>query len=154
MKRTTARSGEWWPFSELYAFCLRWFNDFAFFYWFKVFTFFTSSYHPWAPPPDWSCDGREIAEEKTQDLEIAQLIFEKEYDLKNHLFIKRNSKIDCFKLLEYELIAHRSEEKPINIEANSAILKIVTVISWLYALKSRFKPDSYTFSTGFSVLHI
>ena len=47
-------------------------------------------------------------------------------DLKNHLFIKRNSKIDCFKLLEYELIAHRSEEKPINIEANSAILKIVT----------------------------
>ena len=71
-------------------------------------------------------DGREIAEEKTQDLEIAQLIFEKEYDLKNHLFIKRNSKIDCFKLLEYELIAHRSEEKPINIEANSAILKIVT----------------------------
>lgn len=71
-------------------------------------------------------DGREEAEEKEQDLETARLIFEKESDLKHHLFIKRNSKIDCFKLLEADLIAHRSEENPINIEANSAILKIVT----------------------------
>lgn len=71
-------------------------------------------------------DGREIAEEKTRDLELARLIFEKEDDLRNHLFIKRNSKMDCFKLLEYELIAHRSEENPINIEANSAIVRIVT----------------------------
>ena len=71
-------------------------------------------------------DGRETAEEKERDLEVARLIFEKEYDLKNHLFIKRNCKTDCFKLLEYELIAHRSEENPINIEANSVILKIVT----------------------------
>ena len=49
-------------------------------------------------------DGREEAEEKEQDLETARLIFD----------------------LEADLIAHRSEENPINIEANSAILKIVT----------------------------
>ena len=56
----------------------------------------------------------DLAEEKKTnekyegDLKIAQIIFDKEHDLKNHLYIKRNSKIDCFKLLEYEIISHRS----------------------------------------------
>ena len=46
------------------------------------------------------------------DLETAKLIFQKEHDLRNHLYIKKNSKIDCFKLLEYDVISHRNEEDP------------------------------------------
>lgn len=68
---------------------------------------------------------REIDEKNADKLEVAKIIFDKEQDLKNHLYIKRNSKIDCFKLLEYEIISHRSKENPINIEASSAILNMV-----------------------------
>ena len=73
----------------------------------------------------------DLAEEKKTnekyegDLKIAQIIFDKEHDLKNHLYIKRNSKIDYFKLLEYEIISHRSEDNPTDIEATSAIIKMV-----------------------------
>ncbi len=67
-----------------------------------------------------------VANEKYEgDLKIAQAIFEKEHDLKNHLYIKRNSKMDCFKLLEYEIISHRNKENPANIEATSAIIKMM-----------------------------
>ena len=59
------------------------------------------------------------------DLETAKLIFQKEHDLRNHLYIKKNSKIDCFKLLEYDVISHRNEEDPGKIEATSVILKMV-----------------------------
>lgn len=55
---------------------------------------------------------KEIDEKCQDDLETAQMIFDKEYDLKNHLYIKKHSKIDCFKLLEYEIISHRSEDNP------------------------------------------
>lgn len=68
---------------------------------------------------------REIDEKYKDDLETAQIIFDKEHDLKNHLYIKKNSKIHCFKLLEYEIISHRSEDNPTDIEATSAILKMV-----------------------------
>ncbi len=68
---------------------------------------------------------RKIDEKYEGDLEIAQIIFDKEYDLKNHLYIKKNSKINCFKLLEYEIISHRSEDNPIDIMATSAIVKMI-----------------------------
>lgn len=82
-------------------------------------------------------DGRERYEESEPDIETARYIYEREYDLKNHLFIKRNSKIDCFKMLEYEIIAHRSEENPINIEADSAILRV--------AMEKNDEETSHTF---------
>lgn len=68
---------------------------------------------------------REIDEKCEGDLETAKKIFDKEHDLKSHLYIKKNSKINCFKLLEYEIISHRSEENPTDIEATSAIVKMV-----------------------------
>lgn len=60
------------------------------------------------------------------DLETAKAIYNQEKDLKNHLYIKRKSKINCFKLLESQLISYRNEENPKEIEVNSAIIKIVT----------------------------
>lgn len=68
---------------------------------------------------------KETNESNQEDSETARMIFDKESDLKNHLYIKRNSKIDCFKLLEYEIISHRNEDTPDKIEATSAILKLV-----------------------------
>lgn len=38
------------------------------------------------------------------DLKIAKEIYAKESDLKNHLYIKKNSKINCFKLLETQIM--------------------------------------------------
>lgn len=69
-------------------------------------------------------EGRETDKRCEEDLEIAGSILEKEYDLRNHLYIKRNSKLDCFKLLEYEIISHRNEEDPQKIESASAIIKL------------------------------
>ncbi len=71
-------------------------------------------------------ENREMDEKDEDKLEIAKIIFEKEYDLKNHLYIKKSSKIECFTLLEYEIISHRNLENPTEIEATSAIIKIVT----------------------------
>ena len=85
-------------------------------------------------------EGKKIDETCEVDLEIAQFIFEKEHDLKNHLYIKKNSKIDCFKLLEYEIISHRNEENPVNIEATSAIVKVV--------VEKDDNETSYTFETS------
>ena len=59
------------------------------------------------------------------DLKIAKEIYAKESDLKNHLYIKKNSKINCFKLLETHIISYRNEENPKEIAANSAILKMI-----------------------------
>ncbi len=59
------------------------------------------------------------------DLKIAKEIYAKESDLKNHLYIKKNSKINCFKLLETQIISYRNEENPKEIAANSAILKMI-----------------------------
>ncbi|MGN0293718.1 MAG: hypothetical protein ACI4D3_06925 [Lachnospiraceae bacterium] len=69
-------------------------------------------------------EDRKSDENHEGDLEIAKAIYDNEYDLENHLYIKKNSKIDCFKLLEYEIISHRNEEKPEDIVATSAILKM------------------------------
>ncbi|MDE5780615.1 MAG: hypothetical protein K2I03_03955, partial [Lachnospiraceae bacterium] len=74
----------------------------------------------------------DLAEEKEledipeEDLETAKVIYNQEKDLKDHLYIKRNSKINCFKLLESQIISYRNEENPKEIEVNSAIIKIVT----------------------------
>lgn len=59
------------------------------------------------------------------DLKIAEEIYTHEKDLKNHLFIKRNSKIKCFRLLETQIIGYRNNENPKEIEANSAIIKVM-----------------------------
>lgn len=59
------------------------------------------------------------------DLKIAKEIYAKESDLKNHLYIKKNSNINCFKLLETQIISYRNEENPKEIAANSAILKMI-----------------------------
>lgn len=69
-------------------------------------------------------DGKEIENISENDLETAKVIYNQEYDLKNHLYIKRNSKINCFKLLESQIISYRNEENPREIEANSAIIKV------------------------------
>ncbi len=74
----------------------------------------------------------DLAEEKEKndisenDLETAKEIYIQEKDLKNHIFVKRNSKINCFKLLESQIISYRNDEDPKKIDANSAILKMVT----------------------------
>lgn len=69
---------------------------------------------------------KEIDEKYEGDLKTARVIFDKEYDLKNHLYIKKNCIIDCFKILEYEIISHRNPDKPFNTEVSSAIVKIMT----------------------------
>ena len=66
-----------------------------------------------------------IDEKNESDLEVARFILDREPGLKNHLYIKRNSKIDCFKRLECEIISHRNEEEPICVEATSAIVKVI-----------------------------
>lgn len=66
-----------------------------------------------------------IDEKNESDLEAARFILDREPGLKNHLYIKRNSKIDCFKRLECEIISHRNEEEPICVEATSAIVKVI-----------------------------
>lgn len=70
-------------------------------------------------------EGKEIKNEPI-DIEIAQKIYQKEYDLKNHLYIKKNSTIDSYKMLEYEIISHRNKDNPNIIEADSAVIKMVT----------------------------
>ena len=67
-------------------------------------------------------------------------ISDEEHDLKNHLYIKKNSKIDCFKLLEYEIISHRNEDNPISIEVTSAIVKMV--------IEKGDDESTYTFETS------
>lgn len=61
-----------------------------------------------------------------KDLAAAKAIYNQEKDLKDHLYVKRNSKIDCFKLLEGQIISYRNEENPKKIEVNSAIIKMTT----------------------------
>lgn len=64
--------------------------------------------------------------ENEKDLAIAKEIYLRETDLKDHLYIKKNSKIDCFESLEYEIISHRDKDDAQKIAATSAILKITT----------------------------
>ena len=49
-------------------------------------------------------DGREGQNMPEEDLEVAKVVYECEHDLKNHLYIKKHSKISCFKLLESQII--------------------------------------------------
>ena len=46
--------------------------------------------------------------------------------MKNHLYIKKHSKISCFKLLESQIIGYRDDENPKVTTAVSAILKLMT----------------------------
>lgn len=70
-------------------------------------------------------EGENVEDVSENDLEIAKIIYEQEKDLKNHLYIKRNTKIHCFKLLESQIISYRKEENPKEIEADSAIVKML-----------------------------
>ncbi|WP_300714816.1 hypothetical protein [uncultured Acetatifactor sp.] len=71
-------------------------------------------------------EGRNIDDISEEDLEVARAIYEQEDDLKNHLYIKKHSKIHCFKLLESQIISYRNDENPKETEAVSAILKLST----------------------------
>lgn len=83
---------------------------------------------------------KKVDENYKNDLETAKIIFDKEHNLKNHLYIKKNSKIDCFKLLEYEIISHRNEDNPTDIEATSAVVKMV--------IEKGDEESTYTFETS------
>jgi hypothetical protein len=67
-------------------------------------------------------ESSDISEDK---LKIAREIYNHEKDLKNHLYIKKNSKIKCFRLLETQIISYRNDKNPKEIEANSAIIKLM-----------------------------
>ena len=71
-------------------------------------------------------DGREGQNIPEEDLEVAKVVYECEHDLKNHLYIKKHSKIYCFKLLESQIIGYRDDENPKVTTAVSAILKLMT----------------------------
>lgn len=71
-------------------------------------------------------EGKSTEDALDKDLEIAREIYERENDLENHLYIKRNSKINCFKYLESQIISYRNEENPKEIDVNSSIVKIMT----------------------------
>lgn len=70
-------------------------------------------------------EDKSVEEIQEKDLETAKVIYNQEKDLKNHLYIKRNSKINCFKLLESQIISYRNDENPKEIEANSTIIKML-----------------------------
>lgn len=70
-------------------------------------------------------EDKRTADALETDMETAKEIYDQEKDLRDHLYIKRNSKLNCFKLLESQLISYRNEENPKEIEANSAIIKII-----------------------------
>lgn len=87
-------------------------------------------------------EDKEIEGVSEDDLTTAKDIYGKEGDLKNHLYVKKNSKINCFKLLETQIISYRSEENPKKVAANSAFLKIVAEkddkdISYIFEISKR-----------------
>ncbi|HBA47193.1 MAG TPA: hypothetical protein DCZ91_05235 [Lachnospiraceae bacterium] len=71
-------------------------------------------------------EGRNVNDISKEDLEVAEAIYEQEDDLKTHLYIRKHSKIHCFKLLEGQIISYRNDEDPKKTEAASAILKLST----------------------------
>ncbi len=89
---------------------------------------------------------KEMAEDKEienlpkDDLKVAKEIYAQEKDLKNHLYIKENSKINCFRLLKTQIISYRNEENPKEIEANSAIIKMI--------MENEDNDESYTFEVS------
>ena len=70
-------------------------------------------------------EDKEIENLPEDDLKVAKEIYAQEKDLKNHLYIKRNTKIHCFKRLESQIISYRKEENPKEIEADSAIIRML-----------------------------
>lgn len=70
-------------------------------------------------------EDKEIENLPEDDLKVAKEIYAQEKDLKNHLYIKENSKINCFRFLRTQIISYRNEENPKEIEANSAIIKMI-----------------------------
>lgn len=89
---------------------------------------------------------KEMAEDKEienlpeDDLKVAKEIYAQEKDLKNHLYIKENSKINCFRLLKTQIISYRNEENPKEIEANSAVIKMI--------MENEDNDESYTFEVS------
>ena len=81
-------------------------------------------------------EGKETDEENEKDLETAKVILDHEYDIKNHLYIRQNSKIDCFNLLEYEIISQRNEDNPIG---ENSYMKYQELERYLKKISRRFK---------------
>ena len=71
-------------------------------------------------------EGKILPDDESITNETARKIYEKEHDLENHLYIKKNNVADSFKRMEYEIVSHRNSDKPDIIEANSAIIKIIS----------------------------
>lgn len=71
-------------------------------------------------------ENEKIEDISEDDLKIAKAVYAQEKDLKKHLYIKRNSKVNCFKFLESQIISYRNEKNPAQIDADSAILNIKT----------------------------
>ncbi|NBJ91238.1 hypothetical protein [Parablautia muri] len=71
-------------------------------------------------------EGKSTEDALEKDLETASEIYARENDLKNHLYVKRNSKINCFKHFESQIISYRNEENPKEIAVNSAIVRVMT----------------------------
>lgn len=63
---------------------------------------------------------------EAEDLEVANEIISEEFDLKNHLYIKKHATIECFKVFEYEIVSHMDIDNPTDIAASAAIIKIDT----------------------------
>lgn len=85
-------------------------------------------------------EDKEIENLPEDDLKVAKEIYAQERDLKNHLYIKENSKINCFRFLRTQIISYRNEENPKEIEANSAIIKMI--------MENDDDDKSYTFEVS------
>lgn len=85
-------------------------------------------------------EDEEIENISENDLKVAKEIYAQEKDLKNHLYVRENSKINCFRFLQAQIISYRNEENPEKIEANSAIIKM--------AMENDDDDESYTFEVS------
>lgn len=71
-------------------------------------------------------EGKSINDLSEKDKKVAEYIYENEPDLKNHLSVKKNSKLDSFRGMETQIISYRKESSPEEVEVSSAIVKITT----------------------------
>lgn len=71
-------------------------------------------------------EGKAITDLPEEDKKAAEYIYENEPDLRNHLLVKKNSKLDSFRGMETQIISYRKEFSPEEVEVSSAIVKITT----------------------------
>lgn len=58
-------------------------------------------------------------------IEVAKIILDSEPDLENHLAVKRLSINNNYRVMEYDIVAHRNRNKPDEIVVNAALLKFM-----------------------------